>query len=151
MRKRIIAIAMAAAVVLAIPVVASAQEGDDAEAPDHVRQRIDIEERFETVDEAIAAISERMNAALERLSDRYATAMENEDVPEEVLERMATGIDNLESTIAGVEGAADFDELRTILAAAREQRRELRGERGHRHGCGFHSHGEDTEAAEITT
>ncbi len=150
MRNRIIAIAMAAAVVFAIPVVASAQEGDEAEAPTHTRPPIDIEERFETLEEAIAAVSDRMTSALERVSDRYAKAQENEDVSEEVLEKLATAIENLETTIAEVNSASDFDELNTILEEVREQRREFRAER-RRHRCGFERPGELGESAETTT
>ena len=134
MKKRFVAIAMAAAVVFAIPVVASAQEGEDA--PDHVRPPIAIEDKYETVEEAVTAITERLTSALERVTERYANAQENEDVPEEVLAHMAEAIDALETTIGEVAGASDFDELNSILEDAREQRRELRANRPHRPGCG---------------
>lgn len=139
MKKRIVALALAAAVVFAIPVAASAQEGDEARPE---RTPIAIDERFDTVEEAVAAVTDRLNSALERISTRYAELQDKEDVPEDVFEHMTTVMDHIGETLAAVATADDFEELQTVLDAAREQRQEDRANRpghrrGHRRGPGF--------------
>lgn len=138
MKKRIVVLALAAAVVFAIPVAASADDGDQARPE---RAPIAIDERFETVEEAVAAVTERLNSALERISTRYAELQENEDVSEDVFEHMTTVMDHIGETLAAVANVDDFEELQTVLDAAREQRQEDRANRpgprrGHRRGPG---------------
>jgi hypothetical protein len=133
MLKRLGLLALAAAFVLAIPVTASAT--DDGEAPSQPPP-IDLEERFDTFDEAVAAVTERLMNALERMSDRYDRAAARDSAPEELLERLSTAIDQIDASLAAVEDAEGFDELDSILEEAREQRRELRADRPHRlHRC----------------
>lgn len=129
MKNRLIALAVAAGIVFAIPVAASAT--DDGDAPPEPPP-IDLEERFDTFDEAVQAVTERMSKALDRLSDRYARAQDWTDAPEELLERLATAIEHVEANLAAVAEAEDFDDLNSILEEAREQRREMRGDRPHR-------------------
>lgn len=134
MKKRLVALGFAAAVVLAIPVAASAAEGEEAlpEPPP-----IDLEERFETFDEAVAAVTERMTNALERLTERYVAAQERDDAPEALLEHLATAIDRVEEHLVAVADADDFADLNSILEEGRAQRREARADRPHRlHRCG---------------
>ena len=138
MKKRILAVVMAAAVVFAIPVAASADEGDDA--PEE-RRPISLEERFETVEDAIAAITERMNSALDRINERLADLEDRDDVPEDVFERIDAAIDRIEENLVTVSGAADFEELGTIMQEIREERREARGDRPHRFRRGFRGGG----------
>ena len=133
MKKRLGILALAAAFVLAIPVAASA--ADDGESPPEPPP-IDLEERFDTLDEAVTEVTERMTRALERLNDRYDRVQDREDAPEELLERLTTAIGQVTANLAAVADAESFDELNSILEEAREQRRELRGDRPHRgHRC----------------
>ena len=146
MKKRLVTVVMAVAIVLAIPVAAFAAEDEDAPS---TRPPIDLEERFETVDEAIAAITERMTSVLDRVTEKYEELQDNADVPEEVFEHIAAAIDRIEETVAAVNGADDFDELSSILQEAREQRRAARADRPYRPRPGF-LRGE-REAAETTS
>ena len=133
MKKRLGILALATAFVLAIPVAASAaDEGDSAPEP----PPIDLEERFDTFDEAVAAVTERMSRALERMTDRLERAEDREDAPEELFEHLTAAIDQITENLAAVGEAESFDELNSILEEAREQRREMRGDRPHRmHRC----------------
>jgi hypothetical protein len=133
MKKRLGILAVATAFVLAIPVAASATDQGEArpEPPP-----IDLEARFDTFDEAVTAVTERMANALDRMTDRYARAQGWDDAPEELLERLSAAIDQISENLVAVGDAGSFDELNSIVEEAREQRRELRGDRPHRlHRC----------------
>ncbi len=136
MKKRMLAVVAAAAIVFAIPVAASADEGD---AAPEGRAHMTLEERFETVEDAIAAITERMNSALDRINNRLVELEDKEDVPDDVFERINGAIDRIEKNLVTVSGAADFEELSTIMQEIREERREARGDRPPRFRRGFRS------------
>ena len=145
MRKRITAVAVVAAVVFAIPVAASA---DDGEADPETRVRMTLEERFETVEDAVAAITERMNSVLDRINNRLAELEDNEDIPDDVFDRINAAIERIEDNIVTVSGAGDFEELRAIMEEIREERLEARGDRPHRFRRGFRA---GLQAAEGST
>ena len=107
MKKRLGILAVATAFVLAIPVAASAAEdGDSAPEP----PPIDLEERFDTFDEAVTAVTERMTKALERMTDRYERAQSWDDAPEELLERLSAAIDQIGANLEAVGEAESFEE-----------------------------------------
>ncbi len=145
MKKTLVAVVMALAVVLAVPVVASAQESDEPATPD--RPPVELEERFETVGEAISAITERMNNRLERLTERLADLQEDGDASEARIERISGAIENVEQALEEVAGAESFDELNSIMEELREQRREARADRPHR--CGPRLGNSAETAAEV--
>jgi len=133
MRKRLGILAVATAFVLAIPVAASAADEPET-APEP--PPIDLEGRFDTLEEAIGAVTERMTKALERMTDRYERAQGWEDVPEELLEQLSTAIDEISEDIVAVGDAESFGELNSIMEEVRERRREMRGDRPYRpHRC----------------
>ena len=134
MKKRITAVAIVAALVFAIPVAATA---DDGEADPETRTRMTLEERFESVEDAVAAITERMNSVLDRINNRLAELQDNEDVPDDVFDRINSVIDRIEENIVTVGGADDFEELSSIMKEIREERREARRDRPHRFRSGF--------------
>jgi hypothetical protein len=70
-----------------------------------------------------------MSSVLERVNEKYAELQETDDVPDAVLERIATAIDRIQESLVAVGTAEDFDELEGVMQEVREDRREARADR----------------------